>query len=410
MSETIFFVIIGLVVFDYLFGLWTNHLNSKTRSSKLPPELEGVYDAEKYAKQQEYGKVNSRFSYLTSSFSFVLILLMLLFFGFAYIDGIVRQITDHYILMPLLFFAILGFASDVLNTPFSIYDTFVIEQKFGFNTTTVKIFILDKLKGWLLGALMGGGLMALIIWIYEQTGEFFWLWAWAAITAFMVFMNMFYSSIIVPLFNKQTPLEEGELRDAIQQLSDKAGFKLDNIFMIDGSKRSTKANAYFSGLGKKKRIVLFDTLVKDLSTEEIVAVLAHEIGHYKKKHTQLGLAIGILQTGLTLYLLGLFIGNPTLSQALGVEEASFHLGLIAFGILYSPISMILGLGQTILSRKNEYQADAFAASFGLADGLISSLKQLSRNNLSNLTPHPIVVYLSYSHPTLLQRIRALKKL
>ncbi|MCF8372979.1 MAG: M48 family metallopeptidase [Bacteroidales bacterium] len=408
MANTVFYIIIGLTVFDYLFGLWTNYLNSKTRSSKIPPELEGVYDAEKYAKQQEYGKVNSRFSYLTSSFSFVLIMLMLLLFGFAWIDAYVRTITEHYILMPLLFFAILGVASDILNTPFDIYDTFVIEQRFGFNTTTVKTYIFDKLKGWFLGAVIGGGLLALIIWFYYQTGEYFWLWTWAAVTAFMIFMNMFYSSLIVPLFNKQTPLEEGELRNAIQEFSNKAGFKLDNVFVIDGSKRSTKANAYFSGLGKKKRIVLYDTLIKDLSAEEIVAVLAHEIGHYKKKHTQYGLVIGILQTGLTLFLLGLFIGNPALSQALGVEQTSFHIGLIAFGILYSPISMILGLGQTIFSRKNEYQADDFAAGFGLADQLISSLKKLSQNNLSNLTPHPIVVFLSYSHPTLLQRIRALK--
>ncbi|WP_103919455.1 M48 family metallopeptidase, partial [Candidatus Venteria ishoeyi] len=364
---TIFYIIISLTIFDFLFGLWTNYLNSTTRSSEIPSELEGIYDEEKYAKQQEYGKVNSRFSYLTSSFSFVLIMLMLLLFGFAYIDTYVRQITEHFILMPLLFFAILGIASDILNTPFDIYDTFVIEQKFGFNTTTLKTYIFDKVKGWLLGALIGGGLLALIIWFYTQTGTYFWLWAWAAVTFFMVFMNMFYSSLIVPLFNKQTALEDGELRDAIQSFSDKAGFKLDNVFVIDGSKRSTKANAYFSGLGKKKRIVLYDTLIKDLSTEEIVAVLAHEIGHYKKKHTQYGLVIGILQTGLTLFLLGLFIGNPELSKALGVEEVSFHIGLIAFGILYSPISMILGLGQTIFSRKNEYQADAFAAKFGLAD-------------------------------------------
>ncbi|MEA3444765.1 MAG: M48 family metallopeptidase [Bacteroidota bacterium] len=409
MTNTIFYIIIGLVVFDFVFGLWMNYLNSKTRTSKIPTELEGIYDAEKYAKQQDYEKVNSRFSYLTSSFSFVLIMLMLLLFGFAYIDNYVRQITEHPILMPLLFFAILGLASDILNTPFAIYDTFVIEQRFGFNTTTVKTYIFDKIKGWLLGAVIGGGLLALFIWFYNQTGEYFWLWTWAAMAVFMLFMNMFYSSLIVPLFNKQTPLEDGELRTAIEAFSKKAGFKLDNIFMIDGSKRSTKANAYFSGLGKKKRIVLYDTLVKDLSTEEIVAVLAHEIGHYKKKHTIYGMAIGILQTGFTLYLLSLFIDNPALSEALGVDQTSFHIGLISFGILYSPISMVLGLGQTIYSRKNEYQADAFAAGFGQADNLISSLKKLSQSNLSNLTPHPVVVFLSYSHPTLLQRFRALKE-
>ncbi len=409
MTNLIFNLIIGLVVFDYVFGILINYLNSKTRTSKIPSELEGIYNAEKYKKQQEYEKVNSRFSYLTSSFSFILILLMLCFFGFAYLDNYVRGITEHQILMPLLFFAILGIASDILNIPFDLYDTFVIEQKFGFNKTTIKLYIFDKLKGWLLGAIIGGGILALIIWFYIQTGEYFWLWTWGAISIFMLFMNMFYSSIIVPLFNKQTPLENGELRDAIETFSLKAGFKLDNVFIIDGSKRSTKANAYFSGLGKKKRIVLFDTLVNELSTNEIVAVLAHEIGHYKKRHTIYGMAIGILQTGFTLFLLSLFVDNPELSKALGVSQTSFHIGLISFGILYSPISMITGLAQTIFSRKNEYQADAFAASFGQKENLISALKKLTQSNLSNLTPHPIVVFLNYSHPTLLQRIKALKK-
>jgi STE24 endopeptidase len=301
------------------------------------------------------------------------------------------------------------FLFDLLNTPFEIYDTFVIEEKFGFNKTTVRTFILDKIKGWLLSAIIGGGLMAVIIWFYLKTTDDFWLYAWALISAFSIFMSMFYSNLIVPLFNKQTPLEEGELRDEITEFSKKAGFRLKNIYVIDGSKRSTKANAYFTGLGYKKRIVLFDTLIQDLKKNEIVAVLAHEIGHYKKKHTLTGLIISFIHTGLILFVLSLFIGSPVLSEALGTGQPSFHIGLIAFGVLYSPISTILGLGMNEMSRRHEYQADRYAGERYEPGSLIAALKRLSGKNLSNLTPHPLYVFFHYSHPTLLQRIRALMK-
>ena len=228
-------------------------------------------------------------------------------------------------------------------------------------------------------------------------------------TIISLFMTMFYSNIIVPLFNKQTPLEDGELKIAIHNFANKAGFQLKNIFVIDGSKRSTKANAYFTGIGPKKRIVLYDTLINDLSTDEIVAVLAHEIGHYKKKHIITSLILGILQTGFLLFIFSLFVSSPTLSQALGVDEPKFHIGLIAFGILYSPLSTITGILMNMLSRKNEYEADAFANSFGLGEHLISGLKKLTKNNLSNLTPHPAYVFFHYSHPTLLQRIKHILK-
>jgi STE24 endopeptidase len=242
---------------------------------------------------------------------------------------------------------------------------------------------------------------------YRVTGSLFWLYAWILATVFSIFMAMFYSSFIVPLFNKQTPLEEGELRDAISAFSEKVGFRLNNIFVIDGSKRSTKANAYFTGLGPKKRIVLYDTLIKDLSTKEIVAVLAHEIGHYKKKHTLTGMIAGIIQTGLTLFILSLFIGNPALSAALGSDQPSFHMGLIAFGILYSPISLLAGLLMNYVSRRNEYAADRYVKENYDSGELAGALKKLSSKNLSNLTPHPVYVYFHYSHPTLLQRVRAL---
>jgi STE24 endopeptidase len=257
--------------------------------------------------------------------------------------------------------------------------------------------------------LIGGGLLALIIFIYQKTGNMFWVYAWIVVSAFSVFMAMFYSNLIVPLFNKQTPLEEGELRNAISDFSKKVGFKLDNIFVIDGSKRSTKANAYFTGLGAKKRIVLYDTLINDLETEELVAVLAHEIGHNKKKHVVQGLLIGLVQTGIVLFIFGLLINNPLLSKALGVDEPNFHIGMVAFGVLYSPISFFTGIFMNMLSRKNEYQADRFAAENYKPEALASALKKLSINNLSNLTPHKRYVFFHYSHPTLLQRLAFLKQ-
>lgn len=407
--QTVFILIVAILVFDFVFGIWLDYLNYKHRTAQIPEELQGIYDDEQYRKQQEYKKVNTRFGFVTGSFSFVLMMIFLFAGGFPWLDGIVRSITEHPILMALLFFGIIMLASDIISTPFSIYHTFVIEERFGFNKTTPRTFILDKLKGWILGAFIGGGLLALIIWIYLKFPEMFWVYAWLAITAFFIFTTLFYSSLIVPLFNKQTPLGEGELRDEITKFSNKVGFRLKNIFVIDGSKRSTKANAYFTGFGPKKRIVLYDTLINDLGIGEIVAVLAHETGHYKKKHIITNLIVSIVQSGATLYLLSLFIGSPWLSSALGVEQHSFHIGVVAFGILYSPFSFVLGIFMNLYSRKAEYQADRFAKDYGYAQELMEGLKKLARKNLSNLTPHPYYVFFHYSHPTLLQRIRALKR-
>jgi STE24 endopeptidase len=409
MINTVFIAIIAILVMDFALERYLDLLNSRHRTTRLPEELKDVYDAEQYRRQQEYKKVNDRFSLLTSSFSFFVILLMLFLGGFSLVDGWARGITSQPILIVLVFFAILGLGADLMGTPFSLYDIFVIEERFGFNKITPKIFVTDKLKSWLLGAILGGGLLALIVWFYRVTGSLFWIYAWIMATAFSVFMVMFYSSLIVPLFNKQTPLEEGELREAISAFSGKAGFRLNNIYVIDGSKRSTKANAYFTGLGPKKRIVLYDTLIKDLSVKEIVAVLAHEIGHYKKKHTLTGMISGTIQTGLTLFILSVFIGNPALSGALGAEQPSFHMGLIAFGILYSPISLLTGLLMNYVSRRNEYAADRYVKENYDALELAGALKKLSSKNLSNLTPHPAYVFFHYSHPTLLQRVRALGK-
>jgi len=408
MAQLVFFLIIGIIVVDFIFERFIDYLNTTRWSEILPEKLKGIYDEDAYYKSQIYKKVNYRFEILTSSFSFLLILLMLVFNGFALVDWWAWGLTESVILSALIFFGIIGFASDVVSTPFAIYDTFVIEERFGFNKTTPRTFILDKVKGWILGGILGGGLLALIIFIWTKTGTSFWLWAWGLISFISVFMAMFYSNLIVPLFNKQTPLEEGELKQMIKDFSAKAGFQLKNIYVIDGSKRSTKANAYFTGLGPKKRIVLYDTLISDLSKEEIVAVLAHEIGHYKKKHIISGLITGIIETGIMLYIFSLLVGSSVLSSALGVDVPKFHIGLVAFGILYSPISFLLSIFMNIVSRRNEYQADRFAAQFGFADELASGLKKLSVKSLSNLTPHPLYVFFHYSHPTLLQRLNKIE--
>jgi STE24 endopeptidase len=409
MYEILFWIIIAIIVLDFLFEKYLDYLNTTKWSDTLPDEVKGIYDEAKYKKQQQYQRENHRFGILTSSFSFVITLAMFLFYGFAMVDGWAWSFTANSILAALIFFGILMFASDIINTPFSVYDTFKIEAKYGFNKTTPKTFVLDKIKGWLVGGLIGGGLLALIIFIYNKTGNLFWIYAWIVISAFSIFMAMFYSNLIVPLFNKQTPLEEGELRTAIKNFAGKVGFKLDNIYVINGSKRSTKANAYFTGLGSKKRIVLYDTLINDLETEEIVAVLAHEIGHNKKRHVIQGLIISLLQTGIVLFIFSLLINNPDLSKALGVEQPNFHIGLVAFGILYSPVSFVLGIFMNILSRKNEYEADEFAAVNFKPQALASALKKLSVTSLSNLTPHKTYVFFHYSHPTLLQRLEHLKK-
>jgi STE24 endopeptidase len=409
MAHVVFVVFIVILIVDFALERYLDYLNTRSRSTELPEELSDVYDAGQYRKQQEYKKVNDRFSLLTSSFSFMIILLMLFLGGFSTVDGWAREITRQPVLITVIFFGILGLASDLITTPFSLYDTFVIEERFGFNKTTPATFVLDKLKGWLLGAVIGGGLLCLVVWFYQITASLFWLYAWILATGFSIFMAMFYSTLIVPLFNKQTPLEEGELRDAIRAFSEKVGFHLNDIYVIDGSKRSARANAYFTGLGPKKRIVLYDTLIKEIPIPGIVAVLAHEIGHYRKKHTLAGILTGIVQTGVTLFILSFFIGSPALSQALGSEQPSFHMGLIGFGILYSPVSLVAGLLMNFVSRRNEYAADRFVKENYEAEELIKALKKLTSKNLSNLTPHPVYVFFHYSHPTLLQRIRELKK-
>lgn len=402
-------IIILIVVLDFLWTQYLAYRNRKRMSPDIPLRLEGIYNKEDYAKQQEYQKVNSRFGLYTSLFSFVVLLAVLLFGLFGWLDEFLRQYITNEIYLTLAFFGIIYILNDIISLPFDYYGTFVIEERFGFNKSTKKTFWLDQLKGLLLTAVLGGVILALIVWLYSALGEYAWLYAWGAITVFSLFMTLFYSNIIVPLFNKQTPLEAGELRDAIENFAQKAGFAVKNIYVMDASKRSTKANAYFTGFGAKKRIVLYDTLINDLDTDEIVAVLAHEIGHYKKKHTLQGMSISICYTGVILFLLSLFLGNQDIAIALGGKTASFHLGLIAFSVLFTPVSLIIGIFSSIHSRRNEYQADAYAAGFGLGEPLINGLKKLSVKSLSNLNPDPLYVFFYYSHPTLLQRMDALRK-
>ncbi|MFK5957904.1 MAG: M48 family metallopeptidase [Lutibacter sp.] len=408
-SEILFYILIGIIIAKYLFDTYINALNSKHFKDIIPNELAGVYNEEEYLKSQAYKKANYKFSLISSTFSIITTVIFFMLDGFAYVDNLARTISNNILLITLIFFGIIIFASDILSLPFSYYKTFTIEEKFGFNKTSRKTFALDKIKGWLMMVIVGGSLLASITWFYQQTTTNFWLYTWALISFFTLFMNLFYSKLIVPLFNKQVPLKDGDLKNAIENFASKIGFKLDNIFVIDGSKRSTKANAYFSGFGSQKRITLFDTLINDLEINEIVAVLAHEIGHYKRKHIIYNLLLSITLTGLTFFILSLLVGNLTLSQALGVETTSFHIGLIAFAILYSPISEITSLFMNALSRKFEYQADNYAKENFNSEDLITSLKKLSKNSLSNLTPHPLYVRIHYSHPTLLQRILNLKK-
>ncbi|HCO67226.1 MAG TPA: peptidase M48 [Dysgonomonas sp.] len=402
-----YYLIILITVLDFAWTQYLAYRNRKRMSPEIPLQLQGIYDKKEYAKQQDYQKENSRFGLISGSVSFIIILLILVFQGFGWLDGEIRQYIQTPLLVSLAFIGILFIANEIISLPFSYYDTFVIENKYGFNKATPKIFWIDQVKGLLLSVVLGGIILSALIWFYTNFGNYAWLYAWGLVTAFSLFMTLFYSNIIVPLFNKQTPLEDGELRNAIEDFSRKAGFDLTNIYVIDASKRSTKANAYFTGFGKKKRIVLYDTLINDLEIEEVVAVLAHEIGHYKKKHVLKSLITSILYTGAMLFILSFFLTSRQLAQALGSDIPSFHLGIIAFSVLFSPISLILGLAMNISSRKNEYEADDYAAQFGLSEALIGGLKKLSVKSLSNLNPDPLNVFIYYSHPTLLQRIENL---
>ena len=408
--STLFNILITILLIKFVIDSVLNHLNAKHFNDTLPNDVSDVYEINEYLKSQTYKRTNHNFSKITSLFSLITTLLFFFFNGFLIVDEIARGFSNNIIIITLIFFGIIIVGSDIISIPFSLYKTFIIEEKFGFNKVTKKIFFLDKIKGLLMTIILGGSILSIITWFYEFTGNYFWIYSWLLISAFSIFLNMFYSKLIVPLFNKQTILEEGDLKNDIIKYVNSVGFKAQDIYVLNGSKRSTKANAYFSGFGNQKRITLYDTLINDLENDEIVAVLAHEVGHYKRKHILYNLTLSIILTGFALFVLSLFIKTPVLSLALGVSLPSFHIGLIAFGILYSPVSQILGIFMNYMSRKFEYQADNYAKNTFSASPLISSLKKLSKNSLSNLTPHYLYVFFHFSHPTLLERIKNLKKI
>ncbi|MFY0651864.1 MAG: M48 family metallopeptidase [Cyclobacteriaceae bacterium] len=408
-EQTILYLLLGITTFDFVFDKFLSYLNNQNRKLPIPDALQGIYDDEQYKKSQEYHQVRDRFSMWTSSLSFVIAMCMLYFGVFGRLDGWLRGIAPLDLVASLYFFGVLYFASDILTIPFQLYSTFVIEEKFGFNKTTPKTFITDKLKGYLLTIIIGGLILAVLIWLVFSMGTDFWVYFWVIISVLMIFINMFYTSLIVPIFNKLTPLEDGELKSAIEDYASKVLFPLTNVFVIDGSKRSSKGNAFFSGFGNKKKVVLYDTLIEKHSTDELVAVLAHEVGHYKKKHIVWSMIFSILQTGAMLYLLSLMIFNSEVSFAMGGATTAMHLNILAFGILFSPISKVTGLLMNIFSRKNEYEADAYAATTYDNKPLISALKKLTSDSLGNLTPHPWYVFFNYSHPSLGQRIEAMER-
>lgn len=406
--QTILLLLIGILTFDFLLNKVLGILNNQSRQQPIPTELAGIYDKERYAKSQAYQSEVFWFSLISSTFSFLLMLGLLWFGGFGWLDEYLRGIAPVEPITSLYFFGVIYIASDLIGIPFDLYGTFVIEEKYGFNKMTIKTFLFDKLKGYLLTLLIGGLLASLFIVLVMFFEENFWIYFWVAISVFMIFINMFYTSLIIPMFNKLSPLEDGALKTAITNYSETVGFPLHNIFVIDGSKRSSKGNAFFSGLGKKKKVVLYDTLIEKHTEEELVGVLAHEVGHFKKKHIIWSMITGILQTGFMLWLLSKFIFSSEISWALGGNVTALHLNVFAFAILFSPLSTVIGILMNLMSRKNEYEADAYAVTTYAKAPLISALKKLTADSLGNLTPHPWYEFMNYSHPSLLKRIRAME--
>ncbi len=404
------YIILIALLLQFLLDNIADALNLKALKNEVPPALAGVYQSGEYRKSQKYTRSLTRFGFVTGSFSLLVILLFWFTGGFNFLDQIVRSWGLGSIVNGLIYTGILIIAYELLTLPFSVYTTFVIEERFGFNRTTPRVFITDSLKGLALTILLGGSVLAAILVLFEYAGNNAWLYCWLTITIFNMVVQFIAPIWIMPLFNKFTPMEPGELRDAIQSYAHSTGYEIRNISVMDGSKRSTKANAFFTGFGRTKRIALFDTLISKHTIPELVSVLAHEIGHYKKKHVLWGMLISIAHTGLIFYLLSVLLGSSGLYQAFYMDYTSIYAGLLFLGLLYTPVEMVLSMGLQILSRRNEYEADRFAAqTTGKPGSLVDALKKLTAENLSNLTPHPFYVFLNYSHPTLLQRIQAMNR-
>ena len=405
-----FWIILVAIVGIFALDLFSEWLNLKGLRLELPQDFKDVFDQEKYSKSLEYTRITTKFGAIQSSFDLLIFLFFWIIGGFGWLSDIIIGLDYNPIISGLLFFSILFIAAGLMNLPFEIHETFKIEAKFGFNKTTRSTFISDKIKGLFLGALIGLPVLGLIIWLFESF-ENAWLWGWIFLSGFSLLMAYLAPAVILPLFNKFEPLEEGELKSAINDMAETCKFPLTELSVMDGSKRSSKSNAFFTGFGKNKKIALYDTLIANHSTSELVAVLAHEIGHFKKKHIMQTLFLGITQTGVLFLVLGFFIEFKPLSSAFGVTKPSVYCSLLFFTLLFKPISKILSVLMNILSRKNEFEADAYAANVtGNADSLITALKKLSADNLSNLTPHPFYVFMHYSHPPVSKRIIELSKL
>ena len=408
MAQTLLGLIIAFVTLEFIISSVLSWLNTRWMTHPVPPELEGLYNEEKYRRQQDYMRTNKRVSLIARCVSFSLTMVILLCGLLGWLDNLCKSWTQVPVLQVVLFLLIYNLFNTAIALPFSYYSTFVIEERFGFNRTTHKTFWLDTIKSFVVSTAISAALLGVVYWLYLTFGQQFWIWATLVMALFIVFFSMFYSNLIVPLFNKQTPLPEGELRDAITAALEDFGSRFKDIYIIDGSKHSTKANAYFTGFGPKKRIVLYDTLQDQMTNDEIVAVLAHEFGHYKHHDTFKNMFISIAMVAINLFVFSLLVSNPDLPAALGGTAPSFILAMIAFSLLLSPIDILLNPASNAISRRNEYHADAFAAQHGHGETLISGLKKLASHGLSNLTPHPLVVWFSYSHPTLAQRIRAIR--
>ncbi|MFK7849926.1 MAG: M48 family metallopeptidase [Akkermansiaceae bacterium] len=407
----------AIIIVISLFLLWNLEfiatlLNIKTFPSSPPPELDGLMDQEKLDKARSYLTTNARFDLIRATFSLALLLAFWFLHGFPFVDNLARSIAGNEILVGMIFLSLLFVAQNLISLPFDWYETFVIEEKFGFNKSTPSIFIVDRIKGIALAAIIGLPLVAGILWIFNEVPNA-WLWAWAFVTVFQLLLTYLAPSLILPLFNKFTPMPEGDLKDDIHTLGEKCGFPLEGVFVIDGSKRSTKANAYFTGFGKHKKIALFDTLTEKSTKPELLAILAHEIGHFRLGHIKQRMAVGILQMALVFFLIGLAT-NPNgtfarlLHDAFFVGPISPHTGLVFFTILLEPASKLLSILANAWSRKHEFEADAYASeSTGTPEALGTALKKLSSDHLSHPAPHKLRVVLDYSHPPLVERLRAL---
>ena len=401
-------IILVALLGEYLLGTVSGMLSLRTFSPTLPKEFIGVFDENKYREARRYNKTRTQFDFITTTANLCVLLAFWSAGGFAWLDQALRSFHYGPVITGLAYIGTLILLSSIINLPFKLYSTFVIEARFGFNRTTISTFVTDLLKGLVLGIVIGGLLLAIILGFFEWAGSLAWLGCWVAATVLMLSLQFIAPTWIMPLFNTFTPLNEGELHDAIHKYADSVRFPLQGVFVVDGSRRSSKANAFFTGFGKHKRIGLFDTLVDDYTVAELVAVVAHEVGHYKKRHIWKSMLLSVAHLGAMLWILSLFLGQPGLFEAFAVSQPSTYAGLVFFGLLFTPVELILSLLMNLFSRKNEFEADAFSAQTTRAGGaLVSALKKLSADNLSNLTPHWFDVFLHYSHPPVLERIRAL---